>query len=810
MSGSGLRDQAVPTYLQVPGVENEGTAGRAALEEEEEEEEEEDCAYKVHLIPRSSPTPRKKAAGHEEEEGEEGEGEEPSLTRKVSFADTCGLDLMQVRYFDQFDFPESPEPMELDVQEDKSQSPFYVFPAFILPASQPQLLDRVQVQKVQLESIQPVEGDPLSIQGLIRVLNVSFQKSVYVRATLDNWTSYYDYPADHVHSSPDGRTDQFSFCLSFVAPFACDGARLEFVVRYETPAGVYWANNGGKNYSVVCKVKEQQAASPKVFQVADTEVKRLKSCLKAVTNRCDEQDRDMEGRDWERNDWTNEVDVRTSLTRPDDWSMQVPRMQVTVLSTPTSSEGPISTLTHQTRAALENHMRQNEFLPIEEAHGPAARLQDDSTERLTAPGSECDPGHSAEEPAAISSLSSREQEGHEHAAPDLLEGGEEIKMDLSEQSAAVEWDIEVNRAILTEEVSLPTGSQLAKAGDISLQSEVLPTTEGESRIEGDSEPIAEGISDTGTSQTGLSDMGLHGAESGPRVDNLNHQNEANHETLGRVDWEETGASPHVTVETPGDFQGGKSAKLYLAPSLHAVGSYHGESSTEAGHDSLSQTEAGTQLSANLWTITSTKEPLSMTGEENPLEGAAGSGYRLDEMGCIQRLSVNSSASSPERETNEVSSNPALMETEQQGQRELPSTSVRMVTTASSSCSETEDIVKAAGAVNNELFGSVGSQDKIQEAQSPHATPLQPPFAGWAEREAVGACTDTTGPVTIPANPLAVLRPRDQPDLESLAMLKEAVILASKFIQLLVFLLVLVNDSDVLPWCTLYLVSALLL
>ncbi|XP_078088220.1 protein phosphatase 1 regulatory subunit 3A-like [Mustelus asterias] len=278
-------------YLQVPETQGQGT--ELLEEEEEEEEEEEDDAYRVHLIPRSSPTPRKRSICPEEVE-------DPSLDRKVSFADACGLDLAQVKYFEEFHFPESPEPLELNVREQIPESPFYVFPAFILPATPAQLLDRVRLHKVEVESIQPTEGDPLSVEGVIRVLNLSFQKSVHIRATLDGWSTFYDYPADYVAGSSEGDTDQFGFRLSFAALSVSDGARIEFVVRYETPATVYWANNGGHNYSVVCKLKEQAVPTPRAFEDDQLEIKPLRSCLKATVGRYSRQEEQAEEADWEQ------------------------------------------------------------------------------------------------------------------------------------------------------------------------------------------------------------------------------------------------------------------------------------------------------------------------------------------------------------------------------------------------------------------------------------------------------------------------------------------------------------------------------
>uniref|UniRef100_H3C4D9 CBM21 domain-containing protein n=2 Tax=Tetraodon nigroviridis TaxID=99883 RepID=H3C4D9_TETNG len=87
-----------------------------------------------------------------------------------------------------------------------------------------------------------------SFSGVVRVSNISFHKAVYVRATSDNWVTHFDHPAEYVHGSHDGDTDQFSFKLSFAPPYVTDGSRIEFVVRYETSEGDFWANNFSMNY----------------------------------------------------------------------------------------------------------------------------------------------------------------------------------------------------------------------------------------------------------------------------------------------------------------------------------------------------------------------------------------------------------------------------------------------------------------------------------------------------------------------------------------------------------------------------------
>ncbi|XP_069501359.1 protein phosphatase 1 regulatory subunit 3F [Ambystoma mexicanum] len=308
-----------------------------------EEEEAEDASPR--LLPRSSPTPRPRPFDEEAAPRGEASGE-----RRVRFADTLGLPLVAVQCYDSrccTEFPglplletqrhgsmccsetigyplvaaqghgslccneacglplveaeccarlcpaQSPDPAQelgaLGHSEQGLQS-FYLCPTFLLPACPQQLEQRVQSSGVELESLLPCPTDARALRGVLRVLNISYRKSVYVRATFDRWASFYDHPADYLAPCDDGRTDQFAFRLAFAPPYTHDGARLEFVARYETPDQIFWANNGGRNYGVVLKATGSTPVAPPFKPVFwELEHRRLKSCLKPLKNRSAEE-----------------------------------------------------------------------------------------------------------------------------------------------------------------------------------------------------------------------------------------------------------------------------------------------------------------------------------------------------------------------------------------------------------------------------------------------------------------------------------------------------------------------------------------
>ncbi|NXH88892.1 PPR3A phosphatase, partial [Edolisoma coerulescens] len=242
--------------------------------------EDEDANTDIEL--RFSPRPRRRNSSASEEE----EADTPtSISRKVSFADAFGFDLVSVKEFDIWEFPTTGQ--ENDIEDEVfPQDEYFFSQQFTLPASQEELLQKVREQKVVLESVLLLPGITC-MNGIIRVLNVSFEKQVYVRMTLNNWLSYYDILAEFMPNSCGSETDQFCFKISLVPPFQKDGVKVEFCIRYETSVGTFWANNDDKNYTLICHKKE---TVPKVDNKLQKEVtdRFLKGCLKSTQSRKEE------------------------------------------------------------------------------------------------------------------------------------------------------------------------------------------------------------------------------------------------------------------------------------------------------------------------------------------------------------------------------------------------------------------------------------------------------------------------------------------------------------------------------------------
>lgn len=255
----------------------EEAESRSSIDDEDnDDDDEDDDTGNVRLIPRCSPVPRKRGSSIYDETAEYMRIHLAlSAGKRVSFADTTGGDLVDVKEFTAYDSDEEDENARWEEEEAKYRKPepklkYRVHPEFTGHPAGGALLQAVRTNKVEVEQLSSVESEPLAFSGIIRVLNVSFHKAVYIRSTMDNWATYFDHPAEYVQGSHDGETDQFSFRLTFAPPYTTHGSRIEFVVRYETSDGDYWANNSSMNYAVTLLLSREDDSEQRTINTEQT------------------------------------------------------------------------------------------------------------------------------------------------------------------------------------------------------------------------------------------------------------------------------------------------------------------------------------------------------------------------------------------------------------------------------------------------------------------------------------------------------------------------------------------------------------
>jgi len=222
----------------------------------------------------------------------------------VRFADSIGLDLAAVRHILQDDLPHIPQSAytHLQVPNDFEPSKGYpngmpvrravstltepvvqylitpskpkrlppwmalyqqqqqssLIPEFIEPSVQVNFLERVRKQKAGLENCYISTGaGSISVTCVIRVMNLSFEKQVVIRYTVDDWKSHRDCLASYIPNSNDGWSDRFT--ATFHVSTATGGSlhpgqRVQFAVKYNAASDEFWDNNNSLNYSLVYRV----------------------------------------------------------------------------------------------------------------------------------------------------------------------------------------------------------------------------------------------------------------------------------------------------------------------------------------------------------------------------------------------------------------------------------------------------------------------------------------------------------------------------------------------------------------------------
>lgn len=183
----------------------------------------------------------------------------PGRKKIVRFADVLGLDLADVKTFVD-EVPKVPkqayEDLEINIEPVETQiclgprADRVLVPLFQQPGALPCFLDRVREKQVNLENAAVTDPINLTITGTVRVRNLDFHKSVYLRYTTDNWRSFSDLQASYVENSCDGFSDKFTFTIYGTSVQI--GQRIEIAARFHCRGQQFWDNNYDTNYVFQC------------------------------------------------------------------------------------------------------------------------------------------------------------------------------------------------------------------------------------------------------------------------------------------------------------------------------------------------------------------------------------------------------------------------------------------------------------------------------------------------------------------------------------------------------------------------------
>ncbi|MCO5549623.1 hypothetical protein L7F22_003096 [Adiantum nelumboides] len=111
-------------------------------------------------------------------------------------------------------------------------------------------------REVFLERIYLAE-DLRSVKGTVQVRNMSFEKWVAVRYSLDHWATIGEVSAEYAESIKGGQADRFTFSiklnelLNWPRGSAAHETKSMFIcLRYTVSDGEFWDNNEGHNYQL--------------------------------------------------------------------------------------------------------------------------------------------------------------------------------------------------------------------------------------------------------------------------------------------------------------------------------------------------------------------------------------------------------------------------------------------------------------------------------------------------------------------------------------------------------------------------------
>ncbi|XP_060788831.1 protein phosphatase 1, regulatory subunit 3Ca [Neoarius graeffei] len=176
---------------------------------------------------------------------------ETKAKKKVVFADSKGMSLTAVHVFSPCENKKSDSLLQFDTP--RLEGALNPIQSRILDFRQP-VADYLDFRKRLLKNSVCLESCMLqghTLTGTIKVRNLSFKKSVYIRITFDSWKNHRDVECTFMNNICGCRdTDTFVFVIEIPACMLPQDS-VEFCISYTSSGQMYWDNNDGKNYALV-------------------------------------------------------------------------------------------------------------------------------------------------------------------------------------------------------------------------------------------------------------------------------------------------------------------------------------------------------------------------------------------------------------------------------------------------------------------------------------------------------------------------------------------------------------------------------
>ncbi|KAM0334457.1 hypothetical protein ACHAQA_001484 [Verticillium albo-atrum] len=248
-----------------------------------EEESEEDLMMKPPMVRKKSGElvrPALRASSHRRPSSMPGT---PTFSKAVHF----DSHLEHVRHFLQVDRPlavsagsspadnydsdtEYPFPGD---ERSGTRSPPYEWE--IVTANHPVDTPARKTLPVRLEKVW-LSADQKSLLGSVAVANLSFQKAVTCRFTLDYWKTTSEVAAEYSHEirprETDSGHDRFTFTIKLSDLAHLESKTLFFCVRYNVIGQEFWDSNGGTNFQVDFRKKHLPQNGKRVIGAASRPV----------------------------------------------------------------------------------------------------------------------------------------------------------------------------------------------------------------------------------------------------------------------------------------------------------------------------------------------------------------------------------------------------------------------------------------------------------------------------------------------------------------------------------------------------------